>query len=73
MNTMSPFNGVCKSNATRFEYFPVQIALPGERCDPQRALYECGYGYRSCSAFRCLGFLENERCSVHQDCNPGLY
>ena len=73
MNTMTPLNGECRSNATRFEYFPVQIALPGERCDPQRSLYEWGYGYRSCSAYRCLGFLENERCGVDQDCNPGLY
>ncbi|CAI2372383.1 unnamed protein product [Moneuplotes crassus] len=73
MTATSPMAGVCKSNATRFEFYPVEIALPGERCDPQRALYECGYGYRSCSAFRCLGFLENERCARHEDCNPGLF
>ena len=73
MTALTPLTGECKSNATRFEFYPVEVALPGERWDPQRALYECGYGYRSCSAFRCLGFLENERCAKHADCNPGLY
>jgi len=73
MTNSTVLTGECKSNATRYEFFPVEISLPGERCDPQRALYECGYGYRACSAHRCLGFLENERWSQHEDCNPGLY
>ena len=41
--------------------------------NPMRVLYECGYGYRKCSAYRCMGFPENERCNQDPDCNPGLY
>jgi hypothetical protein len=73
LSSSSPLSGVCKSNSTRFQFYPVEVAFPGERCDPHAALYECIYGYRSCSAYRCLGFLSNERCQLHQDCNPGLY
>ena len=73
MITSSPLNGTCQSNATRYEFFPIMISLPGEICDPKRAFYEWGYGYRSWSAYRCIGFLLNEVCQMHEDWNPGLY
>ncbi len=69
----SETSGTCKANSTRFEKWPIKIQYPGEKCDPRRIFYECGYGYRVCSAFRCLGFLEGEKCSQSADCNPGLY
>jgi len=69
----SPLNGICYSNATHYEFFPMEISFPGERWDPKRAFYECGYGYKVCSAFRWIGFLQNEICTMHEDCNPGLY
>ena len=73
MITSSPLNGTWQSNATRYEFFPILISLPGEICDPKRAIYECAYGYRSCSAYRWIGFLQNEVCQMHEDWNPGLY
>jgi hypothetical protein len=67
------YNGTCSRNSSQFEYFPTYIQFPGELCDPNRAFYECGFGYKKCVAMRCYGFLAGESCVSSADCNPHLY
>ena len=67
------YNGTCSKNSSQFEYTPTYIQFPGELCDPNRAFYECGFGYKKCLAKRCYGFLAGEACISSADCNPHLY
>ena len=67
------YNGTCSKNLTQFQYQPTYVQYPGELCDPNRAYYECGFGYRKCLAKRCYGFLVSEACLTSADCNPHLY
>ena len=66
-------NGTCSRNNSQFEYTPTYIQFPVELCDPNRAFFECGFGYRKCLAMRCYGFLAGEACVSSADCNPHLY
>ena len=72
-STTVKYNGTCSRNTSQFEYFPTYIQFPGELCDPNRAFYECGFGYRKCLSRRCYGYLVGEACVSSADCNPHLY
>lgn len=49
-STTNKYNASCSSNSSQFEYRPTYIQFPGELCDPNRAFFECGFGYRKCLA-----------------------
>lgn len=67
------YNGTCSTNTSQIEYYPTYVQFPGELCDPNRAFYECGFGYRKCLVSRCYGYLTGESCASSADCNPHLY
>jgi len=73
VDSSNMYTGKCVQNTLFFEYYPTYIQFPGELCDPNRAFYECGFGYKKCMAKRCYGYLAGENCISSADCNPHLY
>lgn len=47
---------------------------PGDKCtSSKRDTRVCGYGPQICENNVCKGYLQEERCYRHEDCNPHLF